>query len=163
RRRLNACASPDETSLRAGKTFADAAGAAAQPDPAPRPAAEQTPVLQTDRGMRARRLSRTGACDPRAPACDDQWASRGCCAAFQYIEEFFGEFPRKKTATEIVRRLSGRSHLILLANAPLPDDPGSIVPVSFKVAHEIRIPEAEPKLTDLVDRLRDSVHFTGRR
>src|SRR5205814_4743229 len=83
RRRLNACASPDETSLRAGKTFADAAGAAAQPDPAPRPAAEQTPVLQTDRGMRARRLSRTGACDPRAPACDDQRASRGCCAAFQ--------------------------------------------------------------------------------
>src|SRR5687767_13354142 len=37
----------------------------------------------------------------------------------QYIEEFFGEFPRKKTASEIVRRLSGRSHLILLANAPL--------------------------------------------
>jgi GNAT superfamily N-acetyltransferase len=81
----------------------------------------------------------------------------------QYIEEFFGEFPRKKTATEIVRRLSGRSHLILLANAPLPDDQGSIVPVSFKVAHEIRVPETEPKLSDLVDRLRDSVHFTGRR
>ena len=36
----------------------------------------------------------------------------------QYIEEFFGEFPRKKTAAEIVRRLSGRSHLILLATAP---------------------------------------------
>src|SRR5947207_12092804 len=81
----------------------------------------------------------------------------------QYIEEFFGEFPRKKTAVEIVRRLSGRSHLILLANAPLPDDPGSIVPVSFKVAHEIKVPEAEPKLADLVDRLRDSVRFAGLR
>ena len=55
----------------------------------------------------------------------------------QYIEEFFGEFPRKKTAAEIVRRLTGRAHLILLANAALPDDPGTIVPVSFKVAHEI--------------------------
>ena len=38
----------------------------------------------------------------------------------QYIEEFFGEFPRKKTATEIVRRLQGRAHIILLASAPLP-------------------------------------------
>ena len=55
----------------------------------------------------------------------------------QYIEEFFGEFPRKKTAAEIVRRLEGRAHLILLATAPLPDDPGTVVPVSFKVAHEI--------------------------
>jgi hypothetical protein len=81
----------------------------------------------------------------------------------QYIEEFFGEFPRRKTAAEIVRRLSGRAHLILLANAPLPDDPGTVVPVSFKVAHEIRIPETEPKLGDLVNRLRQEVHFTGRR
>jgi hypothetical protein len=81
----------------------------------------------------------------------------------QYIEEYFGEFPRKKTAVEIVRRLSGRSHLILLASAPLPDDPGSVVPVSFKVAHEIRVPETEPKLIDLVHRLRDDVQFVGRR
>ncbi len=81
----------------------------------------------------------------------------------QYIEEFFGEFPRKKTATEIVRRLSGRSHLILLATAPLPDDPGTVVPVSFKVAHEITPAEVEPKLSDLVGRLRDHVQFDGRR
>ena len=81
----------------------------------------------------------------------------------QYIEEFFGEFPRKKTASEIVRRLRGRAHLILLANAPLPDDPGSVVPVSFKVAHEIRPAETEPKLVDLVNRLRDYVRFDGRR
>ena len=81
----------------------------------------------------------------------------------QYIEEFFGEFPRKKTAAEIVRRLQGRDHLILLAIAPLPDDPGSVVPVSFKVAHEIRPDEEEPKLADLVDRLHEYVQFNGRR
>jgi GNAT superfamily N-acetyltransferase len=81
----------------------------------------------------------------------------------QYIEEFFGEFPRKKTAAEIVQRLRGRSHLILLATAPLPDDPGSVVPVSFKVAHEIQASEAEPKLADLVARLREHVAFDGRR
>ncbi len=81
----------------------------------------------------------------------------------QYIEEYFGEFPRKKTATEIVRRLNGRRHLILLATAPLPDDPGSVVPVSFKVAHEITASETEPKLADLVKRLRDHVQVDGRR
>jgi GNAT superfamily N-acetyltransferase len=81
----------------------------------------------------------------------------------QYIEEFFGEFPRKKTASEIVRRLNGRAHLILLATAALPDDPGTVVPVSFKVAHEVRLPETEPKLIDLVHRLRDDVQFDGRR
>jgi hypothetical protein len=81
----------------------------------------------------------------------------------QYIEEYFGEFPRKKSATEIVARLQGRQHLILLANASLPDDLGSVVPVSFKVAHEIRTGEAEPKLVDLVARLSECVHFDGRR
>jgi hypothetical protein len=81
----------------------------------------------------------------------------------QYIEEFFGEFPRKKTADEIVRRLNDRTHLILLASAPLPDDPGTVVPVSFKVAHEIHQNEREPKLMDLVNRLREYVKFDGRR
>ncbi len=81
----------------------------------------------------------------------------------QYIEEYFGEFPRKKTAAEIVRRLSGRSHLILLANAPFPDDPSTVVPVSFKVAHEIVRSESEPKLADLVSRLKECVRFDGRR
>jgi len=81
----------------------------------------------------------------------------------QYIEEFFGEFPRKKTAVEIIQRLKGRAHIILLASAPLPDDPGSVVPVSFKVAHEIKAPETVPKLVDLVHRLSDNVVFDGRR
>lgn len=81
----------------------------------------------------------------------------------QYIEEYFGEFPRKKTAAEIVRRLADRAHLILFASAPHPDDPGMVIPVSFKVAHEIRLDEQEPKLIDLVARLRDHVTFDGRR
>ncbi len=81
----------------------------------------------------------------------------------QYIEDFFGEFPRKKSATEIVRRLQGRRHLILLANAALPDDPGTVVPVSFKVAHEISTNETESKLVDLVARLQECVQFDGRR
>jgi len=38
-----------------------------------------------------------------------------------------------------------------------------VVPVSFKVAHEIREDETEPKLIDLVDRLRDHIVFPGRR
>ena len=80
----------------------------------------------------------------------------------QYIEECFGEFPGKKTADEIVRRLRARAHLILLANAPLPDDRGTVVPVSYKVAHEIRAGETEPKLADLVNRLGGHVQFDGR-
>jgi GNAT superfamily N-acetyltransferase len=62
-----------------------------------------------------------------------------------------------------MRRLSGRAHIILLATAPLPDDPGSVVPVSFKVAHEVTLNEREPKLADLVGRLRGHVQFDGRR
>jgi hypothetical protein len=81
----------------------------------------------------------------------------------QYIEEYFGEFPRKKTAAEIVARLADREFLILMAEAPLPDDPGIIVPVSFKVVHEIRARETEPKLADLVARLGDSVRFGDRK
>ena len=80
----------------------------------------------------------------------------------QYIEEYFGEFDRKKTATEIIARLSDRPHLILLATASLPDDP-AIVPVAFKVCHEIRRGETNPKLADLVNRLERCVDFDGRR
>jgi hypothetical protein len=81
----------------------------------------------------------------------------------QYIEEYFGEFPRKKTAREIVARLTDREHLILVAEAPLPDDPGMIAPVSFKIVHELRAKEKEPKLSDLVARLKDCVEFEGRK
>ena len=81
----------------------------------------------------------------------------------QYIEEFFGEFPRRKTATEVIGRLNDRDHQILMAEAPLPDDPGVVVPVAYKVSHEIRIGEMEPKLADLVNRLSDCVPFDGRK
>lgn len=81
----------------------------------------------------------------------------------QYIEEFFGEFPRKKTAREIVARLQGREFLILIAEAPLPNDPGMVAPVAFKVVHEIRANETEPKLVDLVARLENAVRFDGRK
>ena len=81
----------------------------------------------------------------------------------QYIEEYFLDFPRKKTAAEVITRLSDRDHQILMAEAPLPDDPGTVVPVSFKVAHELRANENDPKLADLVAQLEDVVTFDGRR
>ena len=81
----------------------------------------------------------------------------------QYIEEYFLDFPRKKTAAEVIQRLKDRDHQILMAEAPLPQDPGSIGPVSFKVAHELRSRENDPKLADLVLQLDDVVRFDGRR
>ena len=81
----------------------------------------------------------------------------------QYIEEYFGEFPRRKTSAEVIGRLDGRDHQILMAEAPLPDDPSTVVPVSYKVAHELRAEEAEPKLADLVVRLDDCVRFRDRK
>ena len=81
----------------------------------------------------------------------------------QYIEEYFGEFPRKKTAREIIDRLTDREHLILVAEAPLPDDPGMIAPVSYKIVHELRASENVPKLADLVARLNGCVEFDGRK
>src|SRR4051812_50187496 len=50
-----------------------------------------------------------------------------------------------------------------MAEAPLPDDPGMVVPVSFKVSHELRARERDPKLADLVEQLEDCVEFDGRR
>ena len=82
----------------------------------------------------------------------------------QYIEEYFGEFPRRKTADEIITRLRDREALILMAEAPLPDDPtGALVPVSYKIVHEIRSNESVPKLRDLVSRLDGAVNFEDRR
>ena len=81
----------------------------------------------------------------------------------QYIEEFFGEFPRRKTASEVVARLGNRDHQIVMAEAPLPDDPGMVVPVAYKVSHELRASETDPKLTDLVTRLADCVAFENRK
>jgi hypothetical protein len=81
----------------------------------------------------------------------------------QYMEEWFGEFRRRKTAAEITRRLVSRDHLILMAEAKLEDDPTQVVPVAFKVSHEIRLDETDPKLADLVERLSDAIDFVDRR
>lgn len=80
-----------------------------------------------------------------------------------YIEEFFGEFPGRKGATEIVARLEGREGSILMAEATLPDDPTMLVPVAYKVSHEIRASETDPKLADLVARLEGCVEFRDRK
>jgi hypothetical protein len=81
----------------------------------------------------------------------------------QYIEEFFGEFPRRKTAAEVLGRLGDRESLILMAESSLPDEPSTLVPVAYKVVHEIRATEREPKLRDLVERLGGCVDFSGRK
>jgi hypothetical protein len=81
----------------------------------------------------------------------------------QYIEEYFLDFARKKTAAEVINRLAERDHQILMAETTLPEDPSSVMPVSFKVAHELRAAESDPKLADLVAQLDDCVQFEGRR
>jgi hypothetical protein len=80
-----------------------------------------------------------------------------------YIEEYFNDFPTRKTASEIIQRLDDRECQILMAEAALPDDPATIVPVSYKVSHELREEEDDPKLADLVDRLADVIDFDGRK
>jgi hypothetical protein len=93
-----------------------------------------------------------------------QYALEPGALEIQYIEEYFGEFPRRKTAAEIIDRLRDRESLILMAEAPLPDDPsGALVPVSYKIVHEIRADESITKLRDLVTRLTGAVNFNGRR
>jgi hypothetical protein len=92
-----------------------------------------------------------------------QYALQQGALEIQYIEEFFLDFRRKKTAAEVVQRLGDRDHQILMAEAPLPSDPGMVVPVSFKVSHELRANESDPKLADLVAQLEDCVQFDGRR
>jgi GNAT superfamily N-acetyltransferase len=92
-----------------------------------------------------------------------QYALEPGALEIQYIEEYFGEFPRRKTAAEIIERLRDRESLILMAEAPMPDDAGAMVPVSYKIVHELREKEAVPKLCDLVERLNGAVRFGGRR
>jgi GNAT superfamily N-acetyltransferase len=79
-----------------------------------------------------------------------------------YIEEYFNEFPQRKSSAEIVERLDGRECQILMAEAPL-DDRGTVVPVSYKVSHELFENERDPKLADLVSRLQSNIKFEGRR
>jgi hypothetical protein len=80
-----------------------------------------------------------------------------------YIEEYFSEFPKRKTATEIMQRLEGREFQILMAEASLPDDPSTVVPVSYKVSHELRLEESDPHLADLVARLSNVIELDGQK
>ena len=80
-----------------------------------------------------------------------------------YIEEFFSEFPNRKTASEIITRLEGREFQILMAESPVPDESGAVVPVSYKVSHELKPGETDPKLVDLVSRLGDTIDFDNQR
>jgi hypothetical protein len=57
----------------------------------------------------------------------------------QYIEEYFTEFRKKKTVEEIVTRLKDREHLILMSMAE--DDDGVLIPVAYKIGHELRSQE----------------------
>jgi len=79
----------------------------------------------------------------------------------QYIEEYFTEFNNKKTADEIVGRLKDREHLILLSMAE--DDEGALMPVAYKIGHELREQEIGIKLVELVGQLRDVVEFPNRK
>ena len=93
-----------------------------------------------------------------------QYALQQGALEIEYMEEFFNEYPRRKMAAEIMTRLSGRTHQILMAEAPFPDDPtGTRLPVSYKVAHELHARETDPKLADLLARLQGCVQFEGRK
>jgi hypothetical protein len=81
----------------------------------------------------------------------------------EYIEEHFGEFTNRKTAGQIIQRLNGREHLILLSMAPSPDDNDILIPVAFKVGHELKSSEMDLQLSDLVSQLSDCVEFKNRK
>jgi GNAT superfamily N-acetyltransferase len=81
----------------------------------------------------------------------------------EYMEECFTEFRGKKTAEEIIGRLKDREHLILLSMAPPADDDGVLIPVAYKIGHELRAQETDLKLSDLVNELRDVVEFANRK
>ena len=81
----------------------------------------------------------------------------------EYIEGMFTEFGGGKKAVEIMKRLEGREHLILLSMAPSLEDPDLEIPVAFKVGHELRENETDLQLSDLAFHLRDAVRFAGRK
>jgi len=79
----------------------------------------------------------------------------------QYIEEYFTEFRKKKTAEEIITRLKDREHLILMSMAE--DEDGALIPVAYKIGHELRGNETGLKLVDLLSELKDVVEFSNRK
>ena len=81
----------------------------------------------------------------------------------EYIEEYITEFSKKKTAEEIIRRCQDREHLILLSMAPSLDDEGTLIPVAYKIGHELRPYEKDLKLLDLVNQIADVLEFHNRK
>ena len=82
----------------------------------------------------------------------------------QYIEEYFGEFPRRKTADEIITRLRDREALILMAEAPLPDDPTAPSSRCHTRSSTKFVPTNPSRSCAIWSRrLNGSVNFDGRR
>ena len=81
----------------------------------------------------------------------------------EYIEEYFGEFEHPKRAQEVVSRLADRDHQILMAEAPLPHDTATVVPVAYKVSHALWTNETDEQLRDLVAKLAGCVELTDRK
>src|SRR5438874_799006 len=79
------------------------------------------------------------------------------------MEEHFREFPGRKTADEIIHRLQDREHLILFSMAPSPDDGETLMPVAYKIGHELKADESDLKLIELVMQLQDVVDFDNRK
>ena len=92
-----------------------------------------------------------------------QYALEQGALEVQYIEENFSEFQSKKAADEIIERLKDRECLILLSMAPAPDDEDALIPVAFKVGHELKEFETQAKLVDLVSQLSGCVQFSDRK
>jgi GNAT superfamily N-acetyltransferase len=67
----------------------------------------------------------------------------------------------KKTVGEIIERLRDREHLILVSMAE--DDEGVLIPVGYKIGHELKAHEKSIKLSALVNELRDVVVFQDRK
>lgn len=80
----------------------------------------------------------------------------------EYIEEHFLEFASRKTADEIIKRLRDREHLILLSMAQDVDGE-TLIPVAYKIGHELRADESDLQLIDLVGQIADVVDFDGRK
>src|SRR5207247_5352257 len=54
-------------------------------------------------------------------------------------------------------------HLFLLSTAPALDDNATLIPVAYKIGHQIRRHETDLKLIDLVSQLADVVDFDNRK
>ena len=101
--------------------------------------------------------------DPQMEYQIRQYGLQQGALEIEYIEEYFGEFEHPKRALEVVGRLAERDHQILMAEAPLPDDPSMIIPVAYKVSHELRLNENDRPLTDLVAKIADCVELRDRK